>query len=164
MATYFVADLNFNGDNARHAHPFGFTDSTEITRRICEIWKTRVAADDTVWIVGNVGNPVHLAGLPGVKHLVRGAGDPQAWNCLATRRYASVSDRALMETAHGLLTLVSDPIKAGEGAALVLHGRAPGDWTRPGFTCVAAECTGWGPMLLDDLLHTKVGPDLRRAA
>lgn len=164
MAIHFVADLNFNGDSALHAIPFGFTDSSEMTRRICEIWRARVAADDTVWILGNVGNAVHLGCLPGVKHLVRGRSDPQSWNCLATGRFASVSDVRRVETDHGPFTLLSDPAKALDGDARVLHGRVAGVWDRPGHTCVAASGLGWGPVSLDALMHRNLPVTMSRAA
>lgn len=163
MAIHFVADLNFNGDNARHAIPFGFSDSAEMTRRVCETWCARVAPDDTVWIIGNVGNPVHLGCLPGVKHLVRGGSDPQAWNCLATGRFASVSDIQSLDTEHGVFTLVSDPAEAPPGTA-VLHGRLLGPWDRPNHTCVAASALGWGPVSLDALMHRALPVRLSRAA
>ncbi|WP_159979921.1 MULTISPECIES: phosphoesterase [unclassified Novosphingobium] len=163
MAIHFVADLHFNGDNARHAYPHGFADSAERTRRICETWRARVAPTDTVWILGNVGNPVHLAGLPGTKHLVRGAQDPQPWNCLATRRYASVCDFRRLDTEYGEVALLSDPSAAAEMDCLVLHGQGPGQaWEREGFVCVSADQTGWGPVSLDQILR---GPlDVRHAA
>lgn len=163
MAIHFVADLHFNGDNARHAHPHGFADSAEMARRICETWSARVSPADTVWILGNVGNPVHLAGLPGIKHLVRGALDPQPLNCLATGRYASVCDFRRLDTEYGEVALFSDPSAAPEMDGLVLHGRGSGQtWAREGFFCVAAEQTGWGPVSLDQIVRGSL--DVRRAA
>lgn len=164
MAIHFVADLNFNGESALHAIPYGFPDSAEMTRRICEVWRARVADDDTVWILGNVGNPVHLGSLPGIKHLVRGPNDPQAWNCLATGRYASVCDMQRLDTAHGTLTLINDPAKALEDDALVLHGHTRYAWSRPGHNCVAAHGLGWGPVSLDMLMRKPAEPRLSRAA
>lgn len=163
MAIHFVADLNFNGDNAVHAIPYGFPDTSEMTRRICDVWRSRVAEDDTVWILGNVGNPVHLGCLPGVKHLVRGASDPQHWNCLATGRYASVSDVQRLDTEHGPFVLLNNPAKALDGDLRVLHARAA-DWDRPGHTCVSASALGWGPISLDALMHRNLPVRLSRAA
>ncbi|MEE4451978.1 phosphoesterase [Novosphingobium resinovorum] len=161
MAIHFVADLHFNTEAARAD---GFSDSKDRIRRICEAWHARVAEDDAVWILGNVGNPVHLGGLPGRKHLVRAVADPQAWNCLATGRYASVADMAWLETPHGGLHLVSDPATAGETEDLVLHGLAAGDWRRPGFVCVAARHAGWGPVSLDEIVRQAFGLQIDRAA
>lgn len=162
MAIHFVADLHFNGNCARHAHPHGFSDSAEMTRRICEIWRARVAPGDTVWILGNVGNPVHLADLPGTKHLVRGSHDPRAWNCLATGRYASVSENRLLETPSGSFFLTSDPGAAPFDDMPVLHGRTGSAWSRDGHVCVAVDQTGWGPVSLAHI--TRRASDLRRAA
>lgn len=164
MAIHFVADLHFNGDNARHALPHGFADTAERTRRICEVWRARIAPDDTVWILGNVGNPVHLAELPGTKHLVRAAGDPQPWNCLATRRYASVCDMKRLETPQGVFLLVNNPAQAPEIDATVLHGQGIGDWTKPGFMPVSACLTGWGPVSLEDLTRPAQSLRMNRAA
>lgn len=163
MAVHFVADLHFNGTCARHAHPHGFADSAEMTRRICETWRARVAPEDTVWILGNVGNPVHLLDLPGTKHLVRGAFDPPLWNCLTTGRYASVSDQRLLETDRGVLLLTSDPTRAWYDDGLVLHGRVRGGWSREGHVCVSADQAGWGPISLDQLTG-ETPDDLRHAA
>lgn len=164
MAVHFVADLHFNGSSARHAHPHGFSDSAEMTRRICDVWHTRVAPSDTVWILGNVGNPVHLAGLPGIKHLVRGRFDPPMWSCLATRRYASVCDARLLETPLGSFFLSSDP-SAAPDEMRVLHGRAPG-WSAPDHVCVSVESAGWGPVSLETLMSSPspASADVRQAA
>ncbi|HUD27462.1 MAG TPA: phosphoesterase [Novosphingobium sp.] len=160
MAIHFVADLHFDGNSARHALPHGFADSRERTRRICEVWRARVAADDTVWILGNVGNAVHLAGLPGTKHLVRGAFDPPMWNCLATRRYASVCDSRLLDTPRGSVYLSSNPAGAPDDMR-VLHGHAPG-WSVANHVCVTVDATGWGPVSLE--LIARRASALRRAA
>ncbi|MFC0203702.1 metallophosphoesterase family protein [Novosphingobium soli] len=165
MAIHFVADLQFDGgERTRHAHPHGFADTAERTRRICETWRARVAPEDSVWILGNVGNAVHLAGLPGSKHLVRAAGDPPAWNCLATRRYASVCEMRRLDTEHGLVTLLAHPGAAGEEERMVLHGRARGDWRRRGFVCVTVAELGWGPVSLDQIMSQAAGDALRDAA
>jgi calcineurin-like phosphoesterase family protein len=160
MAIHFVADLHFDASGARHALSADFVDSRERTRRICEIWRARVAAEDTVWIIGNVGNAVHLAELPGTKHLVRGTFDPPLWNCLSTRRYASVCDSRLLETERGSLFLTSNPAHAPEDMR-VLHGRVAG-WSAPDHVCVAVENTGWGPVSLDHIVRR--ASTLRRAA
>lgn len=161
MAIHFVADLNFDGNSARHAHPHGFADSREMVRRICEVWRSRVRPDDLVWILGNVGNPVHLADLPGTKHLVRGRLDPPAWNCLSTRRYASVCDSRMLETDEGTFFLTNNPIVAPEGVR-VLHGRTRAGWSQPEHVCVSVDRTGWGPISLEDVLGGAV--DVRQAA
>jgi calcineurin-like phosphoesterase family protein len=161
MAIHFVADLNFDGNSARYAHPHGFDDIREMGRRICEVWRARVAEGDIVWILGNVGNPVHLAGLPGTKHLVRGASDPQAWNCLSTRRYASVCDSRILETPEGTFFLTNDPASAPEDMR-VLHGRAHAGWSHPDHVSVSVDRTGWGPISLEHILRGPV--DVRQAA
>ena len=147
MATHFISDLHFDGDSDRYAVPHGFADSTEMTRRICEVWHSRVAKDDIVWILGGVGNPVHLASLPGTKHLVRAADDPMSWNCLATGRYASVSDFHRIKMANGTASLVNDPITAAKSDRFVIHGGAALGYRHSNtHFCVAAHQTGWGPV------------------
>lgn len=149
MAILFVADLNFDRPGARLL-PAGVSgDGRALTQRLCAMWRARVKREDTVWILGNVGNPVHLADLPGTKHLVRGADDPPAWDCLATRRYASVTERGLLSTPFGDIALVSGGT-IGTDATIVLHGAA--DVVAPAdvaHLCVSAERTGWGPVGLD---------------
>jgi calcineurin-like phosphoesterase family protein len=154
MAVHFVADLHFDGPCERYAHPRGFADGREMNRTICEMWCARVAPEDSVWILGHVGNPVHLAGLPGIKHLVRGHSDPQTVNCLGTGRYASVCDRRLLATAVGDVSLVYDPAKVPQESLFpVLHGKLHGDsWHRPGFVCVSIDQTGWGPIGLEEAI------------
>jgi calcineurin-like phosphoesterase family protein len=162
MAIHFVADLHFNDNDARRAHLHGFSDNAEMTRRICDVWRARVAPGDAVWILGNVGNSVHLADLPGTKHLVRGALDQPAWNCLGSRRYASVCDFHRLETPHGAFFLTGDPSTAPFDDVTVLHGRARGTWDRSGYVCVSADRTGWGPVSLDEIVHGSIA--LREAA
>ncbi|KQM21803.1 hypothetical protein [Novosphingobium sp. Leaf2] len=163
MAIHFVANLHFDCEDARREAAAGVSHTAELTRRICETWHRRVDAADTVWILGNVGNPVHLAGLPGIKHLVRSANDPRPWDCLSTGRYASVCEFTRLETPAGRFDLVSDPVRALiEDGVGVLHGRADAAWQRAGIVCVCASRNEWGPISLDDL--TRTGVALRQAA
>lgn len=163
MAIHFVANLHFDCEDARREAIAGVAHTGELTRRICDTWRRRVEADDTVWILGNVGNPVHLAGLPGIKHLVRSANDPRPWDCLSTGRYASVCDFTRLETPVGRYDLVCDPVLAlPEDGVGVLHAIAHDAWQRAGFLCVCASRNDWGPISLDDL--TRTGTTLRQAA
>lgn len=163
MAIHFVADLHFNAENARHALSHGFADCAERTRRICDVWRSRVAEDDTVWIIGNVGNPIHLAALPGTKHLVRGINDPRPWDCLTTGRYASVCSAQRLNTELGSFDLVCNPVHAsGAEGVRVLHGHAQGTWATPAYICVSVAHIGWGPITLDEIVHGDGA--LRRAA
>lgn len=160
MAIHLVANLHFDGISARQAQAHGFADCRDMARRICETWRTRVAPEDTVWILGNVGNPVHLAGLPGRKHLVRGHLDPPAWNCLSTRRYESVCEGRFIETPGGVFYLSSEFESAPEETR-VIYGRSRRS-SPEGHLCVSAERIGWGPVSLEAILQSSA--EVRQAA
>lgn len=74
--TWFTADLHLGNGMAiaRLGRPFqtvGQMDAA-ITAR----WNERVAEDDTVWLLGGVGDPALLPKLNGRKYLVAGDRDP----------------------------------------------------------------------------------------
>ncbi|MFS0849010.1 phosphoesterase [Novosphingobium panipatense] len=165
MAIHFIADLHFNDDERCPTLPDGSHDSAEFARRICRNWRARVAPDDVVWILGNVGNAVHLGTLPGIKHLVRARHDPLPWQCLNTGRYASVTERHVLATPEGCITLVADPLDANpDDSELVLHGGHPVRSDTSGYLSVSACHRELAPVSLAAVRQGGVFAALRQAA
>jgi calcineurin-like phosphoesterase family protein len=101
---------------------------------MAERWNATVAADDTVWHLGDFAVRVGperaadlLGRLRGTKHLIAGNNDPPAIRALAG--WASVRDYAELELAGRRLILCHYPLRAWNGqhrGAIDLHGHSHG--------------------------------------
>jgi len=76
MSVWFTSDVHLGHRKA--AEHRGFETVEEHDEEIASNWRNTVAADDVVWVLGDIAasSPTHalnvLAGLPGTKHLILG--------------------------------------------------------------------------------------------
>ncbi len=81
MATWFTADLHFGHRNIIEYCNRPFSDVDDMTTGLVDRWNERVAADDDVWVLGDVAMGRIAESLPAVarlhghKHLVAGNHD-----------------------------------------------------------------------------------------
>ena len=111
-----------------------FATVAEMNAALVRGWNEVVAADDTVWHLGDFAVRVTparaadlLAGLNGLKHLIAGNNDPPAIRALSG--WASVRDYAELELDGTRLMLCHYPLRAWNGqhrGALQLHGHSHG--------------------------------------
>lgn len=159
MATFVTADLHF-GDEAtcdRYRRPDGaplrpFANATEMDAEIIRRWNETVGAEDTVYVLGDVGRARaadQVCNLRGKKHLVAGNGDDVA-RIVQTGLFASV--RVWKQLPGLLLTHVPvHPSQLRGGVRNIhghLHARAIDD---PRYVCVSLERTDFRPLPLSHL-------------
>jgi calcineurin-like phosphoesterase family protein len=157
MATFVTADLHF-GDEAtcsRYCRPDGsplrpFANAAEMDAEIIRRWNETVGADDTVYVLGDVGRgraADQVRHLRGEKHLVAGNGDDMA-RIVQAGLFASV--RVWKQLPRLLLTHVPvHPTQLRAGARNIhghLHARAIDD---PRYVCVSLEQTDFRPVPID---------------
>lgn len=75
MAVYFIADLHFDDDNIRRYENRPFADVAEMNQALIENWNKTVTQEDTIYILGDIGNEEFLASLLGQKYLIKGNHD-----------------------------------------------------------------------------------------
>jgi calcineurin-like phosphoesterase family protein len=146
MTDFFIADMHFGAE--RLAKSRGFSDAAEMSAAIATAWYARVGVSDTVWVVGDVGDPAVLASLPGTKHLLLGNTDTPARAYRDLDVFASVARSQELVTSAGTWLLIHRPEDAPVGDSRpVIHGHIHAkSWPDPRFVCVSVDQTGWGPI------------------
>lgn len=151
MTQFFIADMHFG--SASNAKWRKFPKAADMDAAIIAAWKDKVAADDTVWVLGDIGSLVTLRDLPGTKHLVFGNDDNPKGTIKESGLFAFLANSHTHQSCHGSMFLVHRPQDAPAGDLPVLHGHthATPDEVDPRFVSVSVDKTGWGPITLDEV-------------
>lgn len=56
MADFFIADMHFGSPYRSYAKPRGFATVEAMHDAIVSTWRSRVSHEDTVWVLGDVGD------------------------------------------------------------------------------------------------------------
>ena len=75
MATFFIADTHFSDDSIRRYENRPFESVKEMDEKIIENWNLTIGDDDTVFLVGDIGDESKLKRLKGKIILIRGNHD-----------------------------------------------------------------------------------------
>lgn len=154
MTVFFVADMHFGSPYRSYAKPRGFATVDAMHAAIIERWRARVTDDDTVWVLGDVGDLAVLADLPGKKHLIFGNDDTPRSVYKDDGIFESYANSHTLEMEYGAIFLIHDPRAAKKTDLPVLHGHthAGPDEVDPRFVSVSIDKTGWGPITLDEVM------------
>lgn len=155
VTDFFVADMHFGSPFRSYAKPRGFSSVEEMHEAISEAWRSRVSEEDTVWVLGDVGDLAVLAQLPGTKHLIFGNDDKPRGPIKESGLFASCQTCHVLETDQGQILLIHIPKGAKRDDLPVLHGHthAGPDEKDTRFVSVSVDKTGWGPISLDEVLR-----------
>lgn len=156
MTVWYTSDLHFG--HRFVAELRGFNDVDDHDAALCDNWASRVAADDVVWVLGDLAMSRYvealalIKALPGIKHLVAGNHDPvhpmhrrapkYQPACLDT--FASVQ-AAARRRINGVDVLLSHfPYTADRGETRYPQWRLPnlGAWLLHGHTHAGERITG----------------------
>lgn len=153
MADFFIADMHFGSPYRSYAKPRGFASVEEMHAAIATAWRKRVQADDTVWIIGDVGDVDPLRALPGIKHLIYGNDDRPRQPFKESALFETLADAHVLETEWSPILLVHRP-KDAKADLPVLHGHthAAPDEVDTRFVSVSVDKTGWGPISLAEAI------------
>lgn len=72
---YFIADTHFDDKNILIYSRREFKDVKEMNKLIIKNWNYTIKEDDTVYLLGDVGNPEHLKALNGKIIIIKGNHD-----------------------------------------------------------------------------------------
>jgi calcineurin-like phosphoesterase family protein len=155
VTLFFVADMHFGSPFRSYAKPRGFATTGAMNAAIAEAWRSRVTEEDTVWILGDVGDLDSLAPLPGTKHLVFGNDDTPRAAFRDSGLFASHAMSHVLETGWGSILLIHIPKAAKQSDLPVLHGHTHAAPEEPDvrFVSVSVDKTGWGPISLEEVVE-----------
>jgi calcineurin-like phosphoesterase family protein len=165
MAIFFTADTHFGDHRTINIHRRPFANVAEMDAAIIAGWNRIVSPADEIWHLGDFARraadvPALLAGLNGVKHLVRGNNDDPATGDAAG--WASVQDYAELTMDGTLLVLCHYPFRSWNGQhrrSINLHGHSHGK-LKPMLRQfdVGVDAHGYLPVALEMLLpHSSAG-------
>ena len=104
---------------------FGLDDTPAVDGDLIAAWANTVADDDIVYVLGGLGHPDYLDGLPGRVHLLAGPGDPMSvWDLVPDLTHRKQPQGALDATETERARLVADWTARG-GLAYVWTGYGP---------------------------------------
>ncbi len=92
MKTFFIADLHFDDNNIMNYENRPFKSCEEMNEKIINNWNNTVFENDTVYILGDIGNPEYINRLNGRKYLVKGNHDVYDNNYYRTHGFEEVYD------------------------------------------------------------------------
>lgn len=160
MTIFFTADTHFGDHRTINIHRRPFASVAAMDEAIVAGWNKTVGRDDEVWHLGDVARrsadvAALLAGLNGIKHLVRGNNDDPATGDAAG--WASVQDYAELTLDGVLLVLCHYPFRSWNGQhrrSINLHGHSHGKLKPlPRQFDVGVDARGFQPTTLTALLH-----------
>ena len=132
MAIWFTSDTHFGDHRTLNIHKRAFGTVAEMDAAMIANWNAVVGAEDTIWHLGDVARRLGdvaglLAGLHGIKHLIRGNNDDPAIGEVAG--WASVADYAEIAVDGHALVLCHYPFRSWNRqhrGAINLHGHSHG--------------------------------------
>lgn len=166
MAVYFTSDTHFGDPRILRLDRRPFPDLASHDAALVANWNARVAADDTVWHLGDFalgpsGARVRaiLASLHGVKHLIVGNNDGP--DTLSAPDWASVGHYAEITVEDRALVLCHYAFRTWNGigrGALNLHGHSHGQLRpNPRQYDVGVDAQGFVPVPLSAILTSRRG-------
>ncbi|GAA0669787.1 calcineurin-like phosphoesterase family protein [Sphingomonas insulae] len=158
-ATWFTADTHFGDHRTLNIHKRPFASVAAMDAALVAGWNACVAPDDTIWHLGDVARRLAdvaglLAGLNGIKHLIRGNNDDPA--IADVPGWASVRDYAEIALDDRFLVLCHYPLRSWNRqhrGAIDLHGHSHGRLKpMPRQFDVGVDPHGFQPVALGELL------------
>lgn len=159
MRTFFTADTHWGDRRPLNLGKRPFASVAEMDRVLVANWNAVVAPDDVVWHLGDVARRLAdvaalLAGLHGVKHLLRGNNDAPEID--GVPGWTSVADYAELEVDGHPLVLCHYPFRSWNGQSrgvLDLHGHSHGRLKPlPRQYDVGVDARDWRPVTLAEIV------------
>ena len=75
LSIYFIADLHFDDENIMNYESRPFQCVSEMNETMITNWNNVVTDEDSVYLLGDIGNEKYISRLKGVKYLVKGNHD-----------------------------------------------------------------------------------------
>lgn len=154
MTTWFIADTHFGRQPRQRLKVLGLTGG-ELDERIASRWRELVGDDDEIWHLGDIGPDMdRIAGLPGIKHLIRGNDDPPLKFFDKNPLFRSARSKHTLQADGTELFLVHRPADIpGTASGIIVHGHTHHLDPAPGHRSVSVDRTDWGPITLDQLVR-----------
>lgn len=147
--TYFIADTHFNDSNILRFEnrPFGNVD--EMNTSLVNQWNNIVTEDDTVYMLGDIGDVKFLKHLNGKKYLIKGNHDTETNEFYRNAGFIEVYDHPIILDSFWILShdilYVSDNTPYANLFGHVHNSPIIKDYSSHHF-CVSAERIEYAPV------------------
>ncbi|MCR4617261.1 MAG: metallophosphoesterase family protein [Lachnospiraceae bacterium] len=154
MSTYFIADTHFSDDSILRYENRPFENIDEMNKVLVDNWNKTVSKDDTVFLVGDVGEEKYLRELNGEIILIRGNHDK-----LTEEEYKKLGVKAVYEypIIYKEFWMVShEPMYVNRNAPYAnifghIHSNPQYISVSPRSFCISAERIGYTPILFEEI-------------
>lgn len=157
MTIWMISDTHFGEQPARRCNASGMAPA-ELDALIVRLWRERVAADDTVWHLGDIGKAWRtLLDLPGEKYLVLAHASDRRAAIAKSDAFISIREQAHLDHNGQSYLLVHDPDPLPDDPTIpVIHGHHHYRSPSPGCWSACVDHIGWGPIAIDALLEREL--------
>ena len=154
MATFFIADTHFSDDSIRRYENRPFESAKEMDERMIDNWNLTIGDEDTVFLVGDIGDERKLTRLKGKIILIRGNHDK-----LSEEEYKKLGVYAVYDypIVYKDFWLVShEPMYVNRNAPYAnifghIHSNPEYRSVSPRSFCVSVERTGYKPVSFEEI-------------
>ncbi len=154
MSIFFIADLHFDDENIMNYESRPFSTAEEMNAAIIENWNRVVGKDDTVYLLGDIGNERYISELNGIKILVKGNHDMYDSNYYRNNGFTEVYDLPVI--LDGFWMLSHEPLYVNKNMPYAnIYGHIHNnpnynDYSSHGY-CVSVERIGYKPVSFEKI-------------
>lgn len=154
MKTFFIADTHFDDENILIYENRPFASAREMNEAIIRNWNQKVTGEDTVFLVGDVGNASYVNLLNGHKRLIKGNHDVESNDYYRSVGFEEVYDLPVIY--EGFFIISHEPLYVNTNmpyANIFGHVHANPNYCASSShgVCVSVERTGYAPIDLAEI-------------
>ena len=154
MGIFFIADLHFDDENIMHYESRPFVSVDKMNMEIIENWNRIVSGDDSVYLLGDIGNEKYIGKLNGIKYLVKGNHDIHDNNYYRAYGFSEVYDLPVILDSFWILS--HEPLYMNRNMPYAnIYGHIHNnpnynDFSSHGY-CVSVERIGYTPVSFEKI-------------
>ena len=152
--TWFIADIHFDDERILRYENRPFSDVSHMNQCMIENWNNSVKDEDTVYLVGDIGNEEFISKLYGKKYLVKGNHDAKSNETYRQAGFTEVYDKPIILDNFWILS--HEPMYINENMPYAnifghVHNCAIYKTFSKQHYCVSVERTGYAPIGFDEI-------------
>lgn len=154
MSIYLIADLHFDDEKIMNYENRPFGTVSEMNEKIINNWNNVVSEDDTVYLLGDIGNEQYISRLNGIKYLVKGNHDTFDNNYYREHGFKEVYDLPVILEEFWILSHEPMYVNTNMPYANVfghVHGNPNYNACSSHGCCVSVERINYTPVSLESI-------------
>lgn len=160
---YFTADTHFGHKRTLELSQRPFVDTTEMDREIIRRWNETVTPEDTVYHLGDFGNPEKIHQLPGMIYFLPGNYDDMATVDYLDKNGGThvISPNLVIDVEKFKLQLIHEPDESIDTGLFFLFGHIHKlQMVKRNGLNVGVDCHDFAPISLDTVTFYKQAIEL----